>query len=282
MAAPKNTDPIEEIKNTAEQAARAESEPAHVRRYRSVLFQGTLILIAGAFAALTFIIKTMPLSAIDVQITRSIQMIRLPSLVLLMNWISWAGYGPQSVILVAVIALVIYGFGWHWEAIMALIAAAFSVAVNLLVKDLIQRPRPASSVVNVFASLNSYSFPSGHVMFYLGFFGYIGFLAFTLLKPSIKRSFLLALLSALIVLIGISRIYLGEHWASDVLGAYLLGSLTLVAIVQFYLWGKTRFFVHQPVAPSRPEPPGEQPDKLSNSSIRKSMENGSNKHVEEK
>jgi hypothetical protein len=38
-----------------------------------------------------------------------------------------------------------------------------------------------------------------------------------------------------------------------VLGSYLLGSLTLVAIIQFYLWGKTRFFVHQPVAEAEPQ-----------------------------
>jgi len=131
---------------------------------------------------------------------------------------------------------------------MALIAAVFSTAINVLVKDLVQRPRPMAGIVNVIATLNSYSFPSGHVMFYIGFFGFIGFLAFSLLKPSLKRSLLLGLIGGLIALIGISRIYLGEHWASDVLGAYLLGSLTLVASIQFYRWGKTRFFVHQPVA----------------------------------
>ena len=125
----------------------------------------------------------------------------------------------------------------------------FSTAINLLVKDLIQRPRPIAGPVNVINILNGYSFPSGHVMFYLGFFGFIGFLVFSLLKPSLKRSLLLAFFGSLIVLIGVSRIYLGQHWASDVLGAYLLGSLTLVAIVQLYIWGKTRFFVHQPVAP---------------------------------
>ena len=52
----------------------------------------------------------------------------------------------------------------------------------------------------------------------------------------------------LVLLIGVSRIYVGEHWASDVLGAYLLGSLTLVGILQLYRWGKPRFFVHQPIA----------------------------------
>jgi membrane-associated phospholipid phosphatase len=53
-----------------------------------------------------------------------------------------------------------------------------------------------------------------------------------LLKPSIKRSLLLVLFGGLVVLIGASRIYLGQHWASDVLGAYLLGCLTLEAYIQ--------------------------------------------------
>ena len=133
---------------------------------------------------------------------------------------------------------------------MALVAAVFSTAINVLVKDLIQRPRPTTGMVNVIDALNSYSFPSGHVMYYIVFLGFIGFLFFSLLKPSIKRSLFLILLGIPVALIGISRIYLGEHWASDVLGSYLLGSLTLVAIIQFYRWGKTRFFVHQPVMPT--------------------------------
>jgi membrane-associated phospholipid phosphatase len=124
----------------------------------------------------------------------------------------------------------------------------------VLVKDLIGRPRPTADLVNVVARLQDYSFPSGHVMYYLGFLGFIGFLVFSLLKPSLKRSLLLVIIGIPVVLIGVSRIYLGEHWASDVLGSYLLGSLTLVAIIQFYRWGKTRFFVHQPVAAAGPHP----------------------------
>jgi undecaprenyl-diphosphatase len=101
--------------------------------------------------------------------------------------------------------------------------------------------------------LTSYSFPSGHVMFYTGFFGFIWFLAFTLLKPSLTRNLLLIFFGSLVLLVGASRIYRGEHWASDVLGAYLLASLTLVVIIQIYRWGKNRFFVRQPVAAHAPK-----------------------------
>jgi undecaprenyl-diphosphatase len=90
-------------------------------------------------------------------------------------------------------------------------------------------------------------------MFYIGFYGFLWFLIYTLLKRSWLRTLLLILLSTLIALVGISRIYLGQHWASDVLGAYLLGSLCLVAEIELYRWGKSRFFVRQPVAPEKPK-----------------------------
>lgn len=245
--------PIQKIADAAHQAARAESAPAPVRRHRAVLFRVTLALAVGAFAVLTFLVKAIPFFSFDLKITRAVQTVDFSLFALLMRLISWPGFSPQAFIVAGLIVLVVYGFGLHWEAVMALVAALFSTAINVLAKDLIQRPRPTSDLVDVLATLKSYSFPSGHVMFYLGFGGFLGFLAFSLLKPSLKRSFLLVLLGGLVGLIGISRVYLGQHWASDVLGSYLLGSLTLVGVIQFYLWGKTRFFVHQPVAAAKPQ-----------------------------
>lgn len=211
--------------------------------HRTALFRGALLFVVGAFAGLTLLVVTTSSLEIDLQITKVIQWIALPPFALLMRMVSWPGFNPQVVIIAGLIIMVLYALGLRWEAVMALTAAVSSTAINLLLKDLIQRPRPLPDQVTVFASLTSFSFPSGHVMFYVGFFGFLGFLAYHLLKPSLGRSLLLAFFSGLVFLIGLSRIYLGQHWASDVVGAYLLGGLTLIAIIQVYLWGRTRSFV---------------------------------------
>ena len=160
--------------------------------------------------------------------------------------VSWPGFWLQSGIITVLIILLILGLSLHWEALVALMAAILSTGLNLLIKELIQRPRPAATLVHVLAALSDPSFPSGHVMFYTGFFGFLVFLAFTLLKPSLTRSLLLIFFGLPVLLVGVSRIYVGEHWASDVLGAYLLGTLTLAAIIQLYRWGKPRIFVRRP------------------------------------
>ena len=95
MSEQKVEKPIEKIPDVASQAARAESEPAPVRRYRAVLFRAALVLVVGAFAVLTFLVKTMPSFAIDLQITRAVQLINFPSFTLLMSLISWPGFTPQ-------------------------------------------------------------------------------------------------------------------------------------------------------------------------------------------
>ena len=107
-------------------------------------------------------------------------------------------------------------------------------------------------VVRVFKQLQSSGFPSGHVLTTTAFCGFLAFLAFTLLKPSAGRTGLIVVLALLIALMGPSRIFLGQHWFSDVMGAYLFGSLWLALTTHFYRWGKVRFFVHQPMAPAAP------------------------------
>jgi membrane-associated phospholipid phosphatase len=245
MSEPKATppEPIEK----AQEAAQKATAPARHRTYRTVLFQGGLIAVGSALAFLTFLVKTTPFFPVDLSITRGIQEVSNPLFGTLMSLISWPGFPPQAIAIPVLGVAALWLLGLRWEAVAALVAAASSSALDGILKDVIRRPRPAANLVHVFRILNSYSFPSGHVVFYTVFFGFIVFLAFALLKPSIKRTLLIVFFGLLILLVGMSRVYLGQHWASDVAGAYLLGILTLVANIAFYRWGKKRFFITQPV-----------------------------------
>jgi len=248
--------PVEKAKEAAKQVAKAEVTSPPKRERRTYLFEIGLLAVVGAFTTLTFLVKSTPSFPIDVQITRLLQSIDSPSFAALMSFISWPGFAPQTFVIPAFIALAWYFFGFHWEATATLFATIFTPLVNVIVKEYIRRPRPTIDLVDVFRILDSYSFPSGHVMFYVGYFGFIWFLVYTLLKRSWKRTSLLVVLGIFIGLVGMSRIYLGQHWASDVLGAYLLGSLTLAVILWLYRWGKKRFFVRQPVASEKPKASG--------------------------
>ena len=210
------------------------------RWYRTVTFRVALLLTIGVFAILTFLVEATPSFPVDLQITLTIQSVHSPLFDAFMRFISWPGYLPQYVLIVLLIAWTLYLYQLRWEAVASILAAVSSGIINQLVKTIIQRPRPSGDIVDVFYMLESYSFPSGHVMFYISYFGFLWYLAFTLLKRSWQRSLLLAVFGGFIILVGVSRISLGQHWASDVLGAYLLGSLILAGIILLYQWGQER------------------------------------------
>jgi undecaprenyl-diphosphatase len=226
------------------QTEKAEIAPPPARRYRTLLFYILFFSAIIAFSLLTFLVETIPSIPIDFQITQAIQSIDSPFFAALMRLISWPGFWPQSMIITLLIALLLYVYGLRWESVISSLASLLSGVTNELIKNAIQRPRPGTDLVDAFEALTSYSYPSGHVMFYTIQFGFVWYVVYTMFKPSLLRSVLLGLLGALILLVGISRIYLGQHWASDVLGAYLLGGLILTGMILLHRWGKTHYFLH--------------------------------------
>jgi len=235
----------EKPQNAAVEAVKDKTPSPVESRRKARLFQLSVGIMLAAFAVLTFLVITVPLFTIDLNISTGLQLINNPVFFGLMTFISWVGFSPQSSIVSAVIVVTLYVLGYRWESVVAFVIAVIVPLLNLLIKTLVHRPRPGGDLIHVVNVLSSYSFPSGHVMFYTGFFGFVCFLTYTLLKPFWLRTLLFIIFGSHIVLVGISRIYLGQHWASDVLGAYLLGGVCLIAGIHFYRWGKTRFFVHR-------------------------------------
>lgn len=100
--------------------------------------------------------------------------------------------------------------------------------LNNLIKTIFMRARPD---INPLVIENGYSFPSGHSMISMAFYGYLIYIIYNH-KDNIKiKWILIALLSILILLIGVSRIYLGVHYASDVIGGFCFGIAYLIIYI---------------------------------------------------
>ena len=100
--------------------------------------------------------------------------------------------------------------------------------LNQLLKRILQRPRPTEFRI---VEETGYSFPSGHSMVSMAFYGYLIYLIYRYIKNKYVKWTLITILSILICLIGISRIYLGVHYTSDVLGGFLLSISYLVIYI---------------------------------------------------
>ena len=209
---------------------------------RVTVLQGCLGLVLVMFIALAALASTHARFALDLDITLAVQTIRAPWFDLLMRIVSWPGYLPQAPVITIVLVLIVWWLGTEKAAFMTILTAIGVQLLNWLIKILIQRPRPGEDLVEVYRELSTFSFPSGHVMFYTAFYGFLLYLSYRLLKNYWLRLILGLVFGGLILLVGVSRIYLGVHWPSDVLGAYIIGALSLLAAIQFYRWGRKRFF----------------------------------------
>lgn len=110
--------------------------------------------------------------------------------------------------------------------------------LNQLLKNILQRPRPNEFRI---VEETGYSFPSGHSMASMAFYGYLIYLIYKYVKNKYLKWTLIVLLGILICTIGISRIYLGVHYTSDVLGGFLISISYLViyiSAVNKFLLGK--------------------------------------------
>ena len=116
--------------------------------------------------------------------------------------------------------------------------AVVGQALCALSGELVKRPRPSTELIQLRIDPKEIegfpSFPSGHTVHYTVFFGFLGFLAATQLKPRALSWLLLFLLAGLVLLVGPARVYLGAHWISDVVGGYLLGGAVLLCGVNLH------------------------------------------------
>jgi undecaprenyl-diphosphatase len=210
-----------------------EPKPTQPSRGRLTIYAAALVV----FSVLAFQAHTHSYFKWDLTAARALQALPLPSFFQFMRILSLPGDGwnPYGICVLSVAAFLI--FGRRAEAAGLTLSAAGGELLNRTLKFLIARPRPSGDHLWIFGHLTTLSFPSGHVTFYVCYCGFLfGVTRALMPKRSIARLMVLLLLTLVMVLIGVSRVALGAHWPSDVMGAYLFGGLWLAFCLELYRW----------------------------------------------
>jgi membrane-associated phospholipid phosphatase len=196
-----------------------------------------ITLTAGfVLLGLTFLAEQGSPNSVDLTVTLWLQSFNAPWFATLMYAVSWPGFPPENWLLPLVVAAP-FAARRLWVEALWLLGTPLASAIVSVLKQLVDRPRPSHDLVGVLAPLSDPSFPSGHVVQYTAIFGGAFFLVYVLAQRSARRTSMLVALAVPILLVGPSRLYLGQHWLSDVLGGYAVAVLFLVP----YCWAYARW-----------------------------------------
>lgn len=194
--------------------------------YLTILIAGVVFTIAiNGFIELTEELAEDDLTQFDERVGTAIVSFRSETATRYLTFVTHLGdtyaYAAISIVLAAWFFIRHRSWRFTAKAVGVLLLAALS---NVVLKEIIHRERPS---LDHLVTVTTLSYPSGHAMSAMAFYG---FLIFLCLRHSMSRGlqyFLITLLTILIFLIGVSRIYLGVHYASDVLAGWIGGLMAL-------------------------------------------------------
>lgn len=185
---------------------------------------GVLCLIG--FLAITILVLTNHIASFDNTVYEKIYGHHNQYLDLFFKFFTHIGDTIPVIVIASILLLVLR----NWNDRMHFgFSLALTVAVNQLLKYVIARPRPP--LERRLIEQEGYSYPSGHSMVSLCLYGVLIYFVMKKVKNKILKIVLVSLLTIIILLIGISRIYVGVHYPSDVLAGFLLTIVLLITSI---------------------------------------------------
>ncbi len=216
----------------------------------------TMWIVAGVLAVITFADLTQDvlggddMASVDPAVTAFVADHRVGWLTIVMKTVTWLGSG--ALIVPAVLATAGYLFlrRRDWRRLAQLGAAvAGAAALYEIVKPIVGRPRPPVAIQ--IGAEEGWAFPSGHVTQAVAFYGILAVML--LARPSLRLRVLLGIGAVLVALVvGASRLYLGVHWLTDVLGGYALGTAWLSVVMVVTLLTSSGWGTWSGAAAARP------------------------------
>lgn len=205
--------------------------------YFITLVIALLIVVLGinGFIELTDLVNTDGVKKFDDSIFEFFISRRTPFLTNYFTFVTNLGDVQGYLIVTGLAGLVSFIYFKKWKFMVQIVfVIAISSLSNLVLKRFINRARPE---LEHMVTVESLSYPSGHAMAAMAFYGFVAYLFYKLkIRKSIKYS-IITILIILILSIGMSRIYLGVHFPSDILGGFTAGAIWVIfCAVLFNLW----------------------------------------------
>lgn len=138
------------------------------------------------------------------------------------------GGEPWAIILIPVVAVGLLGLRRPAHALI-MVLSLVPLLIGYELKEIVDRPRPDYLLIG--PEPESRSFPSGHSTYAMIFGGLLIYFAGELIQSRLPRRWLQGFLAALIMAMGASRVYMGVHWPSDVIGGFLFGGVALAGLI---------------------------------------------------
>lgn len=199
-----------------------------VREIKAAYF---IVLVSIILFILAVVVHSTGTIPIDVQASIAIQKLRTPFLDVLMQFVTNLGNFGVQITVAALCGIYLLVIGKARSALVVALSL-LSYPLNVFMKNSVDRLRPHSALIQIISPSGGFSFPSGHAMISMAVYGTVAYLLWVYLRSS--RAFIVLFAALVIFLIGVSRIYLGVHWMTDVIGGWLGGLLILLILVQLH------------------------------------------------
>ena len=206
-------------------------------RYLFSGFTISLVSLIG-FSCIAILMNGQKLSQFDQVLILSIQGFESPTLTLVMKFFTFIGSFPSVFVISLFAAIFLYFVLKHrMELILFGSVVIGTPIINQILKQIFHRARPD---LHRLIEIGGYSFPSGHAMNAFAVYGILTFLLWRHIPSRLGRTILILISSGFIFLIGTSRIYLGVHYPSDIIGGYFASGLWLSMAIWFFKRYKER------------------------------------------
>ncbi|MCD7035640.1 phosphatase PAP2 family protein [Metabacillus sp. GX 13764] len=196
------------------------------------------LVFAVLFGAMAVFVHESLVHSFDYHIISFVQGFENTQLTVIMKFLSWIG-SAWVVFVLAILSFLLFKkiLMHRSEAVLFIMVVLGSAVLNQILKLLFHRSRPS---LHRIAHASGFSFPSGHSMEAVAFYGILAFILWRHTPVLWGRILLIIFSSAMILGIGVSRIYLGVHFPSDVLGGYLCSTFWLALSIAYYKRAKRR------------------------------------------